>query len=92
MQLTVEFLGLARNLAQTSECTVQLEGQATWRDVLRYLALHFPRLVGPVIVPETFDLVPSYMLNLNGRRVIKDLDMPAQDGQQLLLMFVEAGG
>ncbi len=92
MRLTVEFLGLARRLTQTKENLVEMDGQATFRDVLRHLSSRFPALVGPVLVSESFDLVSSYMINVDGRRVVHDLDAPAQDGQRLILMFVEAGG
>lgn len=92
MRLTVEFLGLSRRLAQTKESTVELPSQATYRDVLRHLASLFPSLCDSVIQCKTFGLAPTYMLNINGRRVVKDLDLPAQDGQRLLLMFLEAGG
>jgi molybdopterin converting factor small subunit len=92
MRLTVEFLGLARRLTQTKESLVEIEDQATLRDVLRHLVAQFPSLCGSVIRCESFDLVPSYMLNINGRRAARDLDMPAEDGQRLLLMFLEAGG
>jgi hypothetical protein len=92
MRLTVEFLGVARRLTQTKESLVEMDDQATFRDVLRHVALAFPALVGPVLVPEVFDLVSSYMINVDGRRVVQDLDAPTQDGQRLILMFVEAGG
>jgi molybdopterin converting factor small subunit len=92
MRLTVEFLGLARRLAQTKESLVELEDQATFRDVLGHLASRFPSLSDSVIRRGTFDLVPSYMLNINGRRAVRDLDAPAEDGQRILLMFLEAGG
>lgn len=92
MILTVEFLGLSRRLTQVKDCLVVLDGQASFRDVLRYLASRFPALVGPVILPGTFDLSLSYMINVDGRQVVKDLDTPAKDNQQLLLMFTEAGG
>lgn len=92
MNLTVEFLGLSRRLAQAKESAVALPDRATFRDLLRQLADRFPALLDSVIVPNTYDLVSSYMLNINGRHAVKDLDAPAQDGQRILLMFVEAGG
>jgi len=51
MRLNVEFLGLSRRLAQTKEAAVELDDRATFRDVLRDLAVRFPALVGLVIVP-----------------------------------------
>ncbi len=92
MELVVEFFGLARQLAQTKECRIALDGQPSFRQILAHIAGQFPALVGPVILPETFDLVSSYMLNLDGRRRVTDLDAPAAEGQRLLLMFTEAGG
>lgn len=92
MKLTVEMLGLSRRLAQTKESLVEIRDQATFRDVLAQLATRFPALVGPVIVPDTSDLVSSHMINVDGRSVVTDLDSHPQDGQRLILMFVEAGG
>jgi len=92
MRLNVEFLGLSRRLAQTKEAAVELDDRATFRDVLRDLATRFPALVGPVIIPQSFDLVSAHMINIDGRRVVSDLDTQPQDGQQLIIMFVEAGG
>ena len=92
MKLAVEFLGLSRRLAQAKESLVEVDDQATLRSVIRHLASQFPALVGPVIVPASFDLAPSYMMNIGGRRVDTDLDQRPRDGQRLILMFVEAGG
>lgn len=92
MKLVVEFLGLSRRLAQTKEILVELDDQATYRDLLRSLASQFPALVGQVIVPGSYDLVSSHMINIDGQQAVKDLDMRPQDGQRLIFMFVEAGG
>lgn len=92
MKLTVEMLGLSRRLAQTRESLVEVSDQATFRDVLAQLATRYPALLGEVIVPETFDIVSSHMLNVDGRSIVTDLDAHPQDGQRLILMFVEAGG
>ena len=92
MTLTVEFMGLARRLAQRKTCLVDLSDQATLRDLLERLAAQFPALLGPVIVPTTHDLESAYMLNIDGRRAVQDLDLPAEEGQHVYLMFLEAGG
>ena len=92
MELTVELLGEARHLARKKECVIRTEDQLTFRDVLRQVASLSPPLLGSVIVPETFDLTSSYMLNVDGRHVVKDFDISANDGQRLFLMFLEAGG
>jgi len=92
MKLTVEFLGVSRRLAQTPECQTEVPDRATFRDVLREIATRFPALQGAVIDPTTHALLPEFMLNIGGRQAVTDLDAPAQDGQRLLLMFLEAGG
>ena len=92
MQLTVEFLGLSRQLAGCRESQLQLEDAADFFDVLRHLATVFPALLGPIILPETYRLAPSYMINIDGRRVVRSLDAQPQDGQRLIFMFMEAGG
>lgn len=92
MQLTVEFLGLARRLTQAKQVSLAMPEGTTLRDVVRHLAAQYPALLGPVITPETFDLNPSYLIYLDGRHAARDLDAPLQDGQRLLFMFAEAGG
>jgi len=92
MELTVEFLGLARQLAQCKQSLVTLHDQATLRDAVAQLAAQFPSLVGPVIDPETHDLQSAFMLNIDGRRAVSSLDVPARVDQHLYLMFLEAGG
>jgi len=92
MQLTVEFLGPSRRLAQTKETTLEVAGNATFRDVLCHLAARYPSLVDAVIVPPTFDLSPAFILNANGRRAITDLNAQAEEGQRLIIMVMEAGG
>jgi hypothetical protein len=92
MRLIVEFLGQARRLAQTREAVLHTEHGSSFRDVLHQIAIDYPALVGPVIVPQTYDIVPAYMVNIDGRRTVRDLDALAEDGQRLILMFVEAGG
>ena len=91
-QLTVEFLGQSRRLTQAKESLLRIDNKDSFRDVLKHLALRYPALLGPVIVPETSELQSSYMINVDGRRVVRDLGVQPQDGQRLILMFVEAGG
>jgi molybdopterin converting factor small subunit len=92
VKLNVEFLGLSRHLTQTKECMLEIHDQATLREVLSCLATRFPALIGPVILPETCDLVSSYLVNLDGRHAVRDLTTPLKDGQRLIFMFMEAGG
>lgn len=92
MDLNVEFLGLARELAGTKSCSIRLEGGATFRGLVSSLAQSFPSFIGQVIDGSSWELTPAFMLNINGRAVVTDLDAPVSDGQRVLLMFAEAGG
>jgi hypothetical protein len=92
MRLTVEFLGLSRRLAQVKELELELGEPSTYRDALQCLASQFPALLGQVIVPNTFDLVSSHIISIDGRRAVTDVDARVEDGQRLIFMFAEAGG
>lgn len=93
MRLTVEFLGPSRRLAQTRETTLEVLDTATYRDVLREIARLHPPLVDAIITttPDCA-LAPAFMLNVDGRHAVTDLDVPAEAGQRLIIMVMEAGG
>jgi hypothetical protein len=92
VHITVELLGSARRLAGTKLIEMSLDEQATHRDVLRRLTELYPPLGGAIIDTQTFELMPAFMLNLNGRKVISDLNTPLESGECLVLMFIESGG
>ena len=92
IEITIELLGIARRLAGTKQMSIELTEEATHRDVLRRLADLFPAFIGIVINPQTFELMPAFMFNLNGRRAISDFSTPVVSGERLVLMFVESGG
>lgn len=92
MDLNVEFLGLARELAGTKSCSIRLENGASYRCLVSSLAQSFPAFVGPVIDGSSGELTSAFMLNIAGRAVVTNLDAPASDGQHVLLLFAEAGG
>lgn len=91
MNLNVELYGVARQLAGTAGLMMSIDDPATYRDVLAELASRYPRLVGPVIVPETHDLEADLRLVVDGLREVADLDATPQNGQRLLLMFNDVG-
>ena len=92
MRVTVEFFGYPRQLAGEKEVALDLSEDARMRDVIVRLAETFPSLLGPVITPQASELAAPYLLNIDGRRVVNDYDMRPEDGQHLLLFFVDAGG
>lgn len=92
MQLTVELFGLARRLSGEKEVTVEVSDEASLRDVVVALTKRFPAFLGPLVVPETYELKEPYFFNYDGRRVAKSLDEKPEEGDRLLLFFVDAGG
>ena len=91
-RVTIELFGYARRLAGDREAIVELHPGGTMRDVVIALGRKYPSLVGPIIEPITYELVSPFFLNVNGRRVVKDFDAVPEDGECLILFFVDAGG
>lgn len=92
IEISVELLGIARRLTGLRQMSMELPEQATHHDVLLRLAEMFPTLVGTVIDAKTYELLPAFMLNLNGHRAISDSSTPVAAGERLVLMFMESGG
>lgn len=92
MEFTVEFFGLPRRLAGVKEAIVNVREGATLRDVVRALGDKYPQFVGPLIHPENYSLAEPYFFNINARFVPPSLDHQPQEGDRLLLLFLEAGG
>jgi len=92
MQLTVELFGLARRLSGEKEVMVEVSDEATLRNVVVALTRRFPAFLGPLVVPETYELVEPYFFNYDGRRVSKSLEEKPKEDDRLLLLFTEAGG
>lgn len=92
MNLVVELYGAARHLTGTKEATVEVAEPATLRDVARAIGKAFPRLVGPVVAPQSADLIEPYVFSRDGRFVSPSVDAPVTPGERLVLMFVPAGG
>ncbi len=92
LQVEIDLLGLARRAAGQKHIVLELPEQSSYDNLIHFLAERYPSLVGQVINPQTLELFPSFMLNLEGRQVIKDLSQTLTGGEHLILMFVESGG
>jgi len=94
MQVTVEFSGVSRVLTRTQKFSIDLEDDATFKDVLRVVGERYPELMGEVINPTDYSLEGANMLNLNGQRMLQpdQMENSPQDGDRLILMSVLAGG
>lgn len=92
MEFAVEFFGLPRRLSGVKETTVQVQENATLRDVTKELAKQFPAFLGPLVDPSSFDIEPPYFFNIDARHVPRSLEYIPKFGERLLLLFLEAGG
>lgn len=89
MKLTVEFFGTPRLLSREKKVVIEVGDDATLRDVNAELVKRFPSFLGPLIVPETYELVEAYFFyNMDAAPG----DEKVKEGNRLLLMFVDAGG
>ncbi|MGC9398153.1 MAG: hypothetical protein ACP5HM_03345 [Anaerolineae bacterium] len=87
--LILEASGVVYVIARQREIKVTVPDHATWRDVIAALAQAAPALVGEVIAQDHRAFLGDYMLNVEGRRTIQDLDTPigevAQNARLMLL-------
>jgi len=94
MQVSVEFMGIARVVSGVKQVTLELEEGTTFRQIVRLLGQRYPKLLGEVIQADGETFQPSNMLNLNGRRMIQpaQMDDAPCNGDRLILMSILAGG
>lgn len=94
MQVSVEFVGVARVVTGVKQATLDLDTGTTFHQIVRLLGQRYPQLLGQVILSDGEVLQPSNMLNLNGRRMIQpaQMDDTPHDGDRLILMSILAGG
>ncbi|MDD5368713.1 MAG: MoaD/ThiS family protein [Anaerolineaceae bacterium] len=94
MDITVEFTGLVRSLANEKSIRLNLPAGATYRDVIRILADKYPELVGMVITSQQDDLLNANILSRNGEDMIlgERMDECPTDGDRLLLLSIIVGG
>jgi len=94
MRVTVELLGLSRLAAGQKEITLDLDENATFRDIVRALARRYPAMIGNVIQPDGETLQRPNTFNQNARRMIqeKHMDEHPCDGDRIILMSISAGG
>jgi molybdopterin converting factor small subunit len=94
MKVTVEFTGIAREIAGVNQRSFHLVEGSTYNQLVEKLSALFPALIGPVIVPETKKLVNATVFARSQDVVIfpGDMDAPVKDGEKLTLIFFIVGG
>jgi molybdopterin converting factor small subunit len=94
MQVRVELLGLSRLVTGQREVSLDLDSEATYRDIVRALSEKYPALIGNVIQSDRESLQAPNIFNLNARQMIqsKQMENPLNEGDRIILMSMSAGG
>ena len=94
MRIRLEFLGVARLVTGAREDFFDLHEGATYRELVRHLGRRYPTLIGDVIQPSGDRLqVPNTFYNKDTLSIKPEqMDQRLQDGDQLILMSLSAGG
>ena len=94
MRVEVELLGLSRLVTGKRQVSLELEGDVTFRDIVRELGTAYPELIGNVIRSDKQTLQEPNIFNLNARQMIQANQMgnSLSDGDRVILMSMSAGG
>ncbi len=100
MQVRVEMLGLSRLVTGQREVSLDLEQEATYRDIVRALSDMYPALIGNVIQSDRESLQAPNIFNLNAKQMIQSKQMENRladelyphGGDRIILMSMSAGG
>jgi len=86
-EVTVEFFGVPRQRAGRPELVVEAD---TVAEALFAVARSCPGLAG--LVQANGRLAPHYLLSINGREFVGDVERSLSQGERILLLSADAGG
>ncbi len=94
MKITLEFTGLAREVAKTKQTEILAPDGSTYRQVMALAAARFPKLVGLLFHTIDGTLLNSIVLSRNGDEMILPdaMDECPADGDRLIIMGIIVGG
>jgi len=94
MYVTVEFTGAARGVVGQKTIRVELDDQATYREIVRHLARSYPPLIGLLIDQDGETFLSGNMFVINGDLATPAmvLDEQPHPGDHLILMSLVTGG
>lgn len=92
MSITVEVFGVVRDLLGGAAEQIEMREPVTARQALAMVAARHPALVGPVLEADGCTPTPYFLVNLDGRRFLDDLEERLPDGSHLLLLTALTGG
>lgn len=90
----IEFTNAARAISQQKNIRLELEDQASYRDIVSRLADRFPAFIGVLIAPDRRSLLSANLFSRSGERVVMPNQMDDQppDGEKLVILYFIVGG
>ena len=88
----VEMFGLPSEITELREVEVELDDEATLRDVVAALKNKIPALEGTAIRAGEDQLVENYKFNVNGRFYYDDMGLKIKSGDRVALLVPITGG
>ena len=94
VHLTVEFTGIAKDIAGQKEIQIEMASKDTYHDVVSRLAALYPNLVNILIAPDKKNFLSSNLFIINDEMTepVFIMDKNPRDGDRLTLLSVMTGG
>ena len=89
---TVEIYGLPQNLVPQNRLEVELEDDASLKDVVAALKRKVPGLEGPVIEQGQDRLLDNYAFAVNGQFQTGESNLPIHPRDKIVLVLLATGG
>jgi hypothetical protein len=93
-KITIEFTGAARAIAGRKSGILEISENASYRDIVSFLAGEYPQLLGSVISQDGRSLLSANFFSRNGEEPIMPdaMDKIPQDGERLVILYYIVGG
>lgn len=94
MNIRIEFSGIAKELADTTELSLSLPEGTRYRQIVKDLAVRYPAMVNILIAPGGEEFLSSVMFVIDGdlANPVMLMDESPHDGECIHLMSVITGG
>ena len=94
VHITIEFTGIAKNIAGTKELELEIAPRDSYHDVVEKLATLYPGLVDVLIAPDRKTFLSSNLFIINDEMndPVFFMDEHPHDGDRLTLVSVMTGG
>lgn len=94
IHLTVEFTGIAKDIAGQKEIQIEIASENTYHDVVSRLAELYPNLVNILIAPDKKTFLSSNLFIINDEMndPVFLMEKHPRDGDRLTLLSVMTGG